>query len=238
MRQMLMGLVIFTVIMILAVFFEVLKSRNLKTDIKKLNILKKRSEDYYEQIQNNNIDLQELSAVLEGQKEVVEKLITDENDNRGESESGFQYTGKALLDVVLFRKQRLAIAQGIHFGIEAEEILDVPWEEDEMVSLFENLLDNAVEACDGAVEDGMLRENSPFIKVEIKKKEKMPEYRICVENTKKEHLHPVENHFATSKKDKEHHGNGVAIVQNIVEKYHGTIEFVDKGESFQVVINM
>ena len=40
--------------------------------------------------------------------------------------------------------------------------------------------------------------------------------------------------LVTTKPDKENHGRGVKSIRKVVDKYDGTIEFEDKGETFEV----
>ena len=40
--------------------------------------------------------------------------------------------------------------------------------------------------------------------------------------------------LVTTKPDKENHGRGVRSIRKVVDKYDGTIEFEDKGDTFDV----
>lgn len=42
----------------------------------------------------------------------------------------------------------------------------------------------------------------------------------------------------TDKKDKLNHGMGVSSIKKVVNKYNGFIEFLDKGEKFEVNISL
>ena len=234
MEHMLVGLALLTVIVLLVMGLEMIRSRHLKREMDKMEVLKEQSQKYYEQIQQNNIDINKLSETLERQKEVIENLLTEEQNRNTNRDGIVSYTGNALLDVILSRKRRLAEENNIDFKIEAECVSALPCEEHEIVSLFENLLDNAIEACVMVRQQG-----NPFISMQIKRiMNGDVGYSIYIENSKNKELHPVETHFVTSKEDKENHGNGVAIIQSIVEKYQGEIKFFDKGESFLVTICM
>ena len=46
----------------------------------------------------------------------------------------------------------------------------------------------------------------------------------------------TENQFHTTKLDAENHGRGVRIIRQIVAKYDGTVEFTDKGDTFEVAV--
>lgn len=42
----------------------------------------------------------------------------------------------------------------------------------------------------------------------------------------------------TSKHDVHNHGIGVSSIENIVNKYGGYVEFIDKGEEFEVAVSL
>lgn len=236
MERMLEGLIFISIIVLLIIGLEMLRSRHIQSEIKKMAAMQEQSQNFYQQLQQNSMDIQELSETLKEQREHMDCLLA--KNRNADGEDIVPYTGNALLDVILFRKGKLAEEKNIRFEMEAEQVSGFPCEDYEIVSLFENVLDNAIEACDMVLQN---REavQKPFVSMQIKKLENEEfKYYIRIENSKNEECHPVEDHFATSKPDKVNHGNGVSIVQEIVEKYQGTIAFVDKGESFQVTIRI
>ena len=54
---------------------------------------------------------------------------------------------------------------------------------------------------------------------------------ISVINSKQEKRNVA---LVTTKPDKENHGRGVKSIRKVVDKYDGTIEFEDKGDTFEV----
>lgn len=84
----------------------------------------------------------------------------------------------------------------------------------EICSLFGNLLDNAVEAC------CKLEPEERCIALFVRKE--CGEQIICCRNTVKSTSR--DKFWETRKKDKQWHGVGLKVIEQISEKYHGTVE--------------
>ena len=92
----------------------------------------------------------------------------------------------------------------------------------ELVSLFANLLDNAITASEIS--------EQPFVKLRSKIKDS--QWIIIVRNTKSPDWRPIESKFLTTKKEKENHGYGIKIIKSIVKKQDGIVDFTDEGAIF------
>lgn len=55
---------------------------------------------------------------------------------------------------------------------------------------------------------------------------------------KKSFYNELIEYSKSSKRDVHNHGIGVSSIQSIVKKYDGYVEFVDKGEKFEVDVSL
>lgn len=100
----------------------------------------------------------------------------------------------------------------------------------DLTSLFANILKNSVEAI-----ENIKRIEEAEIIVEIR--EVLGNVIINVKNTyNKEKAINMERSFVTSKKDKQNHGFGTIIIDNIVSKYNGRISRSFNDKYFQLEI--
>lgn len=132
-------------------------------------------------------------------------------------------SGINVLDAVLYEMERKAEEKGVLFTIEMPMLsLDLGIVNSDMCSLFANLLENALEAAS--------RE------VVLKVKEINQALLLVVQNDYTVEPIKKEKHFLTSKKEKDVHGWGTQIVEGIVQKYEGNLEYDTKNGIFRVEI--
>lgn len=85
-----------------------------------------------------------------------------------------------------------------------------------------NLLENAIEAASQTEEQSLeisVRYDRGFLQINMK--------NSCPDNLQKQ-----DNGYATTKKDKKHHGLGLKNVKRIVDKYHGELELREQESTF------
>lgn len=133
-----------------------------------------------------------------------------------EADADYKYQAKSginVIDAVLCEMSRKSQVKGIHY---TEKISVLPYdlgiESKDLCSLLANLLTNALEAAEHEMS------------VELKKIRET--LLITVENDYAVAPVVVNGKFVTSKKDKTQHGWGTQIVEQIVEKYEGSVEYV------------
>ena len=129
----------------------------------------------------------------------------------------------------LARKKQIAFIYNIPTGLPEIRMEDV-----DKIRLFANLLDNAIEAAECVPVQDANGENKRFIHVSILNRGS--NFFITVKNSKKTEIAVMENQFHTTKPDEENHGRGVRIIRQIIAKYDGTVEFTDKGDTFEVTV--
>ena len=155
-------------------------------------------------------------------KEYVEQL------NSTEMQSPKQRTRINVLDILIEYKKKEAEAHKIHVDIMAD-FIELKLAESEMVALFGNLFDNAIEACSKIQDDGK------WIRVVIRRVQEMTFIKIANSYTEQPILD--ENKFVSIKKGKRMHGLGMTSMKIIVEKYEGNMEVDYDSENFTVMIS-
>lgn len=137
-------------------------------------------------------------------------------------------TGIDVLDILLEYKKKEAEEQKICVDIHTDPI-ELKLLEREVVALFGNLLDNAIEACN------QIRGDIKWIRVAIRKLHEMT--FIKVSNSYEEHPIIEQEKFISTKEDKRMHGLGMTSMRMIVEKYDGNMEINYDIDNFSVVIS-
>lgn len=127
------------------------------------------------------------------------------------------FTGNKVLDLMLSQKMNKAKSEGILFEVQAMPLPRLVFKEREICSLFGNLLDNAVEACE------RIKIGEKRINIKIEHQNQMLYTQI--ENTMDGEVEQKENRFVSSKSNQEGHGYGLRSVRRIVDKYEGMLSF-------------
>jgi len=100
-----------------------------------------------------------------------------------------------------------------------------------MISMFGNLLDNAIEAAEKC-ESGKRN-------VKIKVFMGTNYFLIFnIENSYNVKIKKDGDRFLTSKADSKHHGLGIGIVMSLAEKYGGSLNLVQKEELFVTTLTI
>lgn len=104
-----------------------------------------------------------------------------------------------------------------------QKLPEISLSDTELVSLFGNLLDNAMEAAE--------RTENPWVKLESSAKG--GQWILKVTNSKLAEEKPMERDMATTKGGG--HGLGTKIIAKIVKRHKGVIEYKDLSESFEAM---
>lgn len=127
------------------------------------------------------------------------------------------WTGNHMLDMLLNQKEKDAQNQNTVMQIDTEVFSTLPFTDREIISLFGNLLDNALEACE------KINDKERWIKIKIKKKNLL--LYIEIANALEEMPKQIQKEFVSNKKDNGLHGYGMKNIQDIVKKYDGIFEY-------------
>lgn len=156
----------------------------------------------------------------------AEKYIEELNIVKGQALN--RRTGIEALDILLECKMREAEEQKIRVDITAD-FIELNLTEGEIIALFGNLFDNAIEAC-SQVQDG-----PRWIRIAVKKIKEMTfiKFSNCCKKP------PLLKHgkFISAKRGDRLHGLGMVSVGTIVEKYEGNMEVHCDNETFTVTVS-
>lgn len=178
-------------------------------------------------VKNHVVTLQGLC-----EKEDVSAVRTYLQEMNGmfESVSEKVWCNNRVVNVILNQKLKEAAASNIQMHIQSVPHVMVPISDREMVTIFGNLLDNAIEAC-RKVTDG---ERQIFVSM------KQKQHYFYLEITNTIHEKPVvrNNTIISSKQDAKKHGYGLKNVKHVVDKYKGIMSIDVKENTFCVRISL
>lgn len=147
-------------------------------------------------------------------------------DILAKKKTGWTQTG--ILDTILEQKKAKAESKGIAFRIRADRIGELPFSDMEISTLFSNLLDNAIEACE------KIQDDRRWIQLNIMRKSGM--LYITISNSIKGRPLEKEGKLITNKQNHQLHGYGIKSVQKIVRKYEGDFSYQIRESEFIVTI--
>lgn len=150
-------------------------------------------------------------------KEYITKL-SDTNLNRFHE---YIKTGNEIIDAIINVKLNFAREKGIDVMCNINTDF-CGFETDDIVRLFSNTIDNAIEAC-------LKQENS---RINVSMENKRNYLCITIGNTIISSVLENNSEMKTTKKDSLHHGFGTQSMKSITEKYDGMLEFYEKEGMF------
>lgn len=216
-------LLIFSNISILTIMNNIIKENKLKIENEKIREKIDMQYNYYlslkkeqdkvakfrHDIKNHLLCIKNLNTTKES-NEYIEKINLEINQNIVDFN-----TGNAILDVIFYEKSIICIDKKIEYKFNVDyskcEFIDVI----DTCSIFSNLLDNAIEACD-KIDEGKKS-------IEIKGHIANEFFVIKCENTKVNDVLYIGENIITDKEDKEFHGIGIKSIRESFEKYEGDI---------------
>ena len=214
--------------------YKVIEEENrnylLRDNIYKSNLVE--VENFLEQSRQMTHDVKNHFLIIKemGEKNNISELLkyVDELCNEYSNTKNRIWTGNQIIDLILNQKKAIAEQKAIRFDIYSMLLPCVQLSDVELCSIFGNLLDNSLEACE------LCETDYRFINVNIKSQNEL--LFICITNGMA--CEPVykNGRFITSKNDKHIHGYGLKSVERIVNKYEGTISYQTESNYFEVTI--
>ncbi|MBQ7958841.1 MAG: GHKL domain-containing protein, partial [Oscillospiraceae bacterium] len=218
--------IFYVIIIPFAMFYTILLTFVLNSNVKRekalLNQQAKLQFDYYASLEKNQQTIRKMNHDIKNHIQAL-RILSENNDTEGfkkyvsEMTSSYdvkkiEYCENNIVNAAVSSKEAIAKEKGIIFetSINLPEKIDI--DSMDIVSVFTNLLDNAIEACE-KIENG---EKKITLNCVCKK----GTIAICCENSCLDEEKAKK--LTTQKKDKFLHGLGTNIVRNIAEKYNGS----------------
>lgn len=156
----------------------------------------------------------------------IEGLLTKEQNeallmiqklkNRNKEFLLVEYTNNAALNILLSQKMKECNDEHINFQLYAKDI-DLSFiEEIDVVAIFANLIDNAMESCRISLTKKI------FFSINIMNNSYIV---IRVDNSADKEPVVINNHLSSWKHDKENHGIGFLSIQKSLSKYNGSLRW-------------
>ena len=166
------------------------------------------------------------SLALTGENQAIVDIVDGWENNLKKESSNKLYTGSPIVNSLLSRCYDSAKERRIEIDIFVENGLNLNFIQDvDKISMFGNLLDNAVEAA-VECEEGNREIN---IRMFMGNRHMLV---LLIENTWTKNLHVDGEKLLSTKKDSGNHGLGFGISRDLAQKYGGTLEWEEQGEWF------
>lgn len=229
-------LMLIVILLILRIFWEINdlnKSRSdLEIDLQQFLRKKERYQTMETMKQESTSLKQDFSDIrdhlmrTEVEKESLSKLLESTQARLDENKPAFR-TGNRLYDMMLnsradlFKEMKITITTEI-YSTEISGSLEL-----DLYTAFCNLLDNAIENCQG---------EDKRIKIKILSSHGM--YHLIVKNSISESVLKHNEKLITKKEEKQKHGFGIFNVKDIAKKHHGGLQFEESQGYFSAHLMM
>lgn len=228
-------LVVASIIIIILLFRRVIKENKEKT---KNELMKNKLDMQYEHylsVQKSHMKVKKLYHDinnhiccidnLKNNNKEVSEYINNLKDEIKSFKDNYN-TGNMILDIIINEKSELCSKKGIKF------ICDINFSKVNFIkpidvsSIFANILDNAIEACD------KIRDEDIEKYIRIKGTISKAYFVIKCENSKVNNIKFKKNKLLTDKMDKFVHGIGTQSIKSSLDKYDGELLFEDEKDKF------
>lgn len=216
--------------------FEVLLRWDLFSQLRMSKLIRRYEKDKYEAVKEAmdivNIKCHDLKHEINRLKETstIPPDLADEMIDSLSSKLSIASTGNSALDVVLNETNKICMENKIRASYMADGSLISFIDEEDIYSLFSNLLDNAIEA----VSKCPIEKRTMGIRIENKLDQyvSITVYNYCIDSE-----FVFSNGLPkTTKKHEDIHGFGLKSVKRICEKYDGTLDICPENNFFNVNI--
>ncbi|MRZ81835.1 GHKL domain-containing protein [Paeniclostridium sordellii] len=215
-------------ILLLMVVFKIIKDIKEKSEE---NLLKEKVDiqyNYYLNLQESQDRVKRLYHDMNNHMLCIKSMSSEQEDlnnyidgiskNLNEFKEIYN-TGNMILDIILNEKKAKCNENNISFSCDINFSKCSFIEMTDVCSIFSNILDNAIEACN------KINNDEKYIK--IRGTVVKSYYVIRCENSKINKVKIKNNKIITSKKDKFIHGIGLKSVKSSLKKYDGELEIED-----------
>jgi hypothetical protein len=199
-------------------------------------LLDKQYEQYQQSLKNAEAvnqryhDLKHYIQLLRNENDITKKeSYLNELEKSIQQYDSHYKTGNHVLDILLSQKAQHIIDHFINFTCVADGEQLKFMSTLDLLSLFGNAMDNAIENV-----KNITPTDKRIIKLAVFNQDNL--LFIKLENYFTNELNRVNGVFVTTKKDRSNHGYGIKSIQNIIEKYHGSLSITTDNHWFSLMI--
>lgn len=223
-------------VLMFKMFFKVIDTLSDNYEKEMLLLEAEAKEQYYKEVEKSNREVRKIKhdfknmllAICGNYKEKnkiseeISKIIKqlDESDKK-------IYTSNVVINTIINNK----ISQAEKLNVKTEVNIKIPksvsFDYKDAGILLGNILDNAIEACE------RINQDRRWIQIDIFHQRSILLIKVCNGKIKNS-----VNINKSSKSNVHNHGIGVTSINAVVKKYDGYVEFVDKGEEFEVNVSL
>ncbi|HBE9107453.1 TPA: GHKL domain-containing protein [Clostridioides difficile] len=222
-------------IFLILLFKEIIKENRLKSQAELIKNKLDMQYAHYLSIQESHMRVKKLYHDINNHIYCIDNLrnnskeIDEYVNNLKDEIKTFKYiynTGNMILDIIINEKSEICLKKGIKFtcSINFSKVNFV--KPIDVSSIFSNILDNAIEACDKIVDENI----NKYIR--IKGTITKSFFVLKCENSKLNQLTFNKNILLTNKMDKFVHGIGIQSIKSSLQKYNGELLFENSIDKF------
>lgn len=176
--------------------------------------------------QNHLLAIQAMTE--NGDREGADRYIKDLSESISTDKLAAK-TGYNPVDLLLYKKQVQAAEQEAKIKLVIQcELCGMNFTGYDLCSVIGNLLDNALEAVKAVSSEERI------IELNLKRQQGM--LFISCKNPYKGEIKTENGRLITSKNDKKNHGIGISSIEQVCQKYQGTMEIQTDNEVFHVLV--
>ena len=168
------------------------------------------------------------SLIKKGDNSQAIEYMNNLNEKFYSISKKYYQTGNCLVDSMLSSKSCTAEQNDIYFDLEGV-VPEGKIEDVDTVTIFSNIIDNAIEACEKIEGKKIIHINSAY---------KNGTWAFEVINPVSSQVNIVNNHVDSSKGSPQIHGFGLSNIEDIVEKYHGTMKLKSEKNEFSINVTL
>ncbi|HBF2562036.1 TPA: sensor histidine kinase [Clostridioides difficile] len=226
-------------IFLILLFKEIIKENKLKSQAELIKNKLDMQYAHYLSIQESHMRVKKLYHDINNHIYCIDNLrnnskeINEYVNNLKDEIKTFKYiynTGNMILDIIINEKSEICLKKGIKFtcSINFSKVNFV--KPIDVSSIFSNILDNAIEACDKIVDENIYKY------IRIKGSITRSFFVLKCENSKLNQLTFNKNILLTNKMDKFVHGIGIQSIKSSLQKYNGELLF--ENSIYKFILNI
>lgn len=228
-----MGALLIVNLYFLYLFRKLLLANKLEQEMKAIQVKNQVQYRYYEELEEKYKESRKIFHDMKNHLQAVEQLYGEQDKAAGENYvkdlyhminvlGEKHYSSNHMLNIILNEKLSRAQKLGISVKVEPGDADFNDLKDMDITTIFANLLDNAVEACEKSGEGAYLH-----LKINT-----VQDFRvICLSNSRTNDSEKMVTEHQTS-----HMGLGLVNVRQTLEKYHGSLEQTVSDDVYQVSI--